>query len=302
MSKVAVIDLGTNTFHLLIADFDRMTGSLVVLWKERKQVRLASDGIGLISEAAIQRASKALRHFAKIIERHESMPVRAIGTAALRTASNAPVLLRRIEEETGLKVEVVDGMTEARLIYRGTQLLWGSAPDTRLIMDIGGGSVEFIAANDDIVYWTTSTPIGVAVLQHHFQVKDTLTPGVKAQIETFLDPHLQELQRVVDQHQIKTLIGASGTFDVVAAKCQVSSDAPYTIVSASRVHEIIGEINAMSYEQLVADPLIPSERVDMIVVALVLLEKVLSLGPMEGVAISRYALKEGVVADYFSFT
>ncbi|MBL7775172.1 MAG: guanosine-5'-triphosphate,3'-diphosphate pyrophosphatase, partial [Saprospiraceae bacterium] len=152
MPKHAVIDLGTNTFHLLIAERDP-AGAWSALHRDRLFVRLAESGIHHIGPAAYARGLEALLRFRQQLDRHAIAPetVLAYGTAALRTAANASDFLAELRRQTGIRAEVIDGHREAQLIFQGVRQAV-PFPDNRvLVMDIGGGSVELILAEGEQV-------------------------------------------------------------------------------------------------------------------------------------------------------
>jgi exopolyphosphatase/guanosine-5'-triphosphate,3'-diphosphate pyrophosphatase len=295
MRRVAVIDLGTNTFHLLIVE--QGDGHFKELERTRIYVKLALDGIEELSGAAMNRGMEALRSLMDIVGRYQIDMIRAIGTAALRTAKNAASYLARIEDEIGIKVEIIDGKEEARLIHLGVSLIWNKPDSPVLLMDIGGGSVEFIIADQHQFLWSASYPLGVAVLYRKFHTEDPISKDSAARLEHFVDEMVSELAIFLNKYQVKTLVGASGTFDVIGDLAGEGSQDRYFEVDVADVHSIIQEISLMSFEARSNDQRIPASRVDMIVVALLLLQKILSLSPFEKIGISAYALKEGVAAE-----
>ncbi|MEN0005954.1 MAG: hypothetical protein AAF798_17520, partial [Bacteroidota bacterium] len=116
--RFAVIDLGTNTFHLLITEA-LPAGGFSEVYRERKFTQLAEEGIETIGAAALQRGLKALQHFKQQLTAHQVEQVRAFGTAALRTASNGPDFIRQVAEEIGIDIQLISGTEEARLIHLG---------------------------------------------------------------------------------------------------------------------------------------------------------------------------------------
>ncbi|MCB0663459.1 MAG: hypothetical protein KDC24_12015, partial [Saprospiraceae bacterium] len=143
--KKAVIDLGTNTFHLLAVEIDE-NEQMHFLFRERIFVKLAEDGIQSIGPAPFQRAIKAMTVFKNKLDELGIDHFKAFGTAALRTATNGPDLIHAIKEKTGIEVALIDGLEEARLIHLGVSQAVPFDHTKQLIMDIGGGSVEFVIA------------------------------------------------------------------------------------------------------------------------------------------------------------
>ncbi len=297
----AALDLGTNTFHLLIAAADG-AGTFRECYRERRYVKLASDGIERISPRAWQRALDALTHFRRVIDRYDCAEVRAIGTAGLRAASNAVDFLDAIRREAALEVEVIDGQREAELIFKGTRLAVPMQPDRRyLIMDIGGGSVEFIICDGEKMYWAQSFPIGVAVLRRRFHRCEPIGPDEVVALRAFLDEQLEPLKVAIAAHGGPlSLVGASGTFDVLAHALAAQWVGPHARrVPTRAIAPLVERTLNATLEERLAMPEIPAERADMISVAFVLLQHVLALLPeREEVLVSDYALKEGMVAEW----
>ncbi len=149
--RYAVIDLGTNTFHLLIAEKQK-NHRFKELHRQRFFVKLAEEGIETIGAEPVKRGMQALKVFREIIDELKIKKIKAIGTAALRTASNGQQFLGAVKESFSLKVELIDGGREAELIYKGVVQAVPFQDQNYLLMDIGGGSVEFIIANQKRSY------------------------------------------------------------------------------------------------------------------------------------------------------
>lgn len=300
--RSAVIDLGTNTFHLLIVERPRKGRRWKPVFRERKYVKLAEDGIDEIGQAAFERALQAVKSFSEQLEAAK-VPldrVRAIGTAALRTAKNAPQLIEAIYTTAGIRVEIVSGDREARLIYQGVRQAV-PFPKTQpvLIMDIGGGSCEFILADDEQLYWEQSFPIGVAVLHNRFRHSDPILDTEIEQLEQYIDARLADLWDELHKHPTPVLAGASGTFDVI----------DMFLLDPNKKHPLYGHVTVEKflplYEKFLHSTLaerremrhLPPERVELIVVAVILIQRVLAHSGITDIFTSVYALKEGVLEE-----
>jgi len=302
MQKYAVIDLGTNTFHLLIVA-PSLKGKLTELHRERIFVKLAEEGIDRIAEAPFERGLKAMRHFKTILNRHEVTEVKAFGTAALRTATNAPFFIQKIKEETDITVDIIGGEQEARLIYQGVKQIVSFEKENGMIMDIGGGSVEFVVANKDGVIWSASFPIGVAVLTRKFHQIDPIPESAIQALRNFLDEILKPLQQVLSRHKVTNLIGASGTFDVLEAILAIPPNntltSTFPVEKFAPLHD---QIISTTLEERFNMTSIPDSRAEMIVTALILIRYILDLTKASKITVSAYAMKEGMLAEMFSKT
>ncbi|MBC8082509.1 MAG: phosphatase, partial [Hymenobacter sp.] len=169
--RLALIDMGTNTFHLLIVELpeERHAGPLVLL-RTKVGVRLGEGGIskGEIAPAAFARALHTLDAFQEEIELHQVTEVRATATSAVRVARNGPELVQTIFEQTGIRVEIITGEREAELIAIGVRQAVPLGREVHLIVDIGGGSVEFILADAATIFWKQSFEIGAQRLLDMF--------------------------------------------------------------------------------------------------------------------------------------
>lgn len=292
----AVIDIGTNTFHLLIVEPQAGPVPFREVFRESRFVKLAEEGIDQIGEAPFARGLETLEYFAGKLAEYQVSEVSAFGTAALRTALNGPDFLRRVKERTGLHIRTISGDQEAQLITKGVQLALGRITGRALIMDIGGGSVEFILLEDNQPIWARSFPVGVAVLYRRFHRHEPLLAVEGLAVRSFLDEQLQPLRAILDQKPVTHLIGAAGTFDVLA-----------NILPAGRQHGQSWVINLMGFEPLYSRLLgatgeerhamegVPADRADMIVVALVLVDYILRDFGIRQLTVSAYAMKEGMV-------
>ena len=295
----AVIDLGTNTFHLLIAAVNP-DDTIREVYRERIFVKLASEGIELIGPAPFARGIAALSHFRQVMQDHGVESVTAIGTAALRTAENGEVFVRTAELETGIVIRLIPGDTEAEYITRGVLAALPPLRDRILIMDIGGGSTEFIIASEDGVHWRRSFPLGVAVLQRAFHNTNPITEEEIGHLETFLSTHLGPLRDALQEFPTAHLVGAAGTFDVMAeilrdqgAEAHRTSHA-LTMEGLEDLHFRI--ISSTLEERLRFDG-IPPERADLIVVAMILIQFIIKLADIRKITVSDYAMKEGILLE-----
>lgn len=295
--KIAVLDLGTNTFHLLIANIAQ--GQYEILSRTRQYVYLAQDGIGNISEDAISRAEQAAHFFSRILKDEQVNQCRITSTAALRTATNGADLGQRISKILGWPVEIISGDREAELIYKGTALIHPfSTEHTSLIMDIGGGSVEFILVKNSKISWAQSFPIGIAVLKKHFHANDVISNPEILELRTFIKSALVDLDEQINQHQPVELIGASGTFDVIQA--QLGGDRANNLIESfpfSSFDNIYKTLGKSSTAERINNFQIPKTRAELIVVALELIHHIRQYPSLETLSVSAYALKEGLLAE-----
>jgi len=297
MSKYAVIDCGTNTFHLLIAQAKK-EGGFKEIYRERRYIKLAEEGIQTIGRQAYQRAIKALQDYAQIIQKHKVINTRVSGTAALRTASNGYELVEEAAISTGLKIDIIPGDAEAQLIYKGVEQAIGLQEDRWMIMDIGGGSVEFIIVDNQGVRWFESFPIGVAVTYKHFHKKEPISEEEITHLETFLAGQLANLHTALLRYPTSHLVGAAGTFDVIGNVLGMQKDTPYsTTIKLDGFPPFYTRLIRASQKErhLMSD--IPDDRADMIVVALILVDYIIKLAEINRLTVSDFSMKEGMLSE-----
>lgn len=296
-TSIAVIDLGTNTFHLLIARIVK-AGDFEEIYRERRFIKLAQDGIETIGSAPWKRGIQAMETFATQLKLHEVDRVRALGTAALRTATNGLDFVRQVLESTSIQIELIDGNEEARLIHLGASLAIPFDHMPRLIMDIGGGSVEFIIADAYRVHWAKSFPVGVAILFNQYYNTDPLS---STQIETLyaiLAKTIEPLARALEEHAVTELIGASGTFDVLEQYLgEFDPQCNCTVLPTEEYEKFQLQLLQMPLADRLAMERMPATRAEMLPVALILINVVIKLAGIHRVLVSPYALKEGVLAE-----
>jgi exopolyphosphatase/guanosine-5'-triphosphate,3'-diphosphate pyrophosphatase len=299
--RFAVIDIGTNTFHLLIAAPGENGQSLTEIYRSRHFIKLAEKGIEQLGAEALQRGMNALLFFRQQLDLHEvpDDQLIALGTAALRTASNGPAFREEVFRRTHINIQIISGDREAHLIARGAMMAIPVPKEKVLIMDIGGGSVEFIITDEKGVYWAQSFPVGVAVLYRNFHTSDPISPGEIERVRSFLSLQLQPLFAALQSFPADHLIGAAGTFDVIADHLAIDkkSDATYAPIKLEQFDTFFNKILKTTQQERYDMPEIPKDRADMIVVAVILIDLVLQMADIRQLTVSYYAMKEGMMAE-----
>lgn len=297
MPNYAVVDCGTNTFHLLIAA-PAADGSFTEVYRESRFVKLAEEGIGKIGEVAYQRALQTLVHYSQVIAQHEVVATRVSGTAALRTATNGPQFVEEVAARTGLVIHIIPGREEAQLIYRGVRDAIGPQAGRWLVMDIGGGSVEFIIVDEEGVRWFESFPVGVAVLYKQFHQTEPISAAEVEQIRLFLNSQLVDLQLALARFPTRHLVGAAGTFDVVANLLGKLCPTPHSAtVDLNGFKALYDRLLRSTRAERQVMPDVPADRADMIVVAVILIQLVLEKAQINQLTVSFFSMKEGMLAE-----
>ncbi len=299
MLPKAVIDLGTNTFHLLVAHCrDRV---LTTVHRERHFVKLARQGIERIHTGAVEDAMAAAHQFRHILSLHQVEDVSVLGTAALRMAENARDLNHQLEQILGHPIDVIDGNREAQLIARGVTALMDDKPGCHLIMDIGGGSVEFILMEGSRQVHHASLPIGVAILHHRFHKNDPILHTEIRALQAYIDRQLDPLRDHLRAQQIDHLIGAAGIYEVLAQRVEDQEDGlAMGYLEIGRLEALLETLRHQSLEERMRSADIPPERADLIVSSLLLINRIIFHFRPKRIAVSPYAMKEGRLLEMFA--
>jgi exopolyphosphatase / guanosine-5'-triphosphate,3'-diphosphate pyrophosphatase len=304
-NKIAIIDMGTNTFHLLIAESEGEAFNITL--RDRLAVKIGMGGIndGIITEDGIQRALVAMRSFKNTIEENEVGNVYAFGTSALRNARNREEVKLRIKDVTGIEINIISGEDEARFIYFGVKAALGLGNDRNLIVDIGGGSVEFIIADQDRIFWMESFEIGAQRLLERFQKNDPILDSEIKALDEYFSSSLIRLSEAINEFKPTVLVGSSGTFDTLSdIFCEKhniykSAEEVETPLSVQGFYHIYHDLIQKDRTQRMQIPGMIEMRVDMIVVACCLVRFLLDKFSFPRIRVSTYSLKEGVLA-YFN--
>lgn len=299
--KIAIIDMGTNTFHLLIAEADNR--GYHITYRERLPVKIGKDGInnGIITEHGLHRALLAMQSFRNTIDQQEVGMVYAFGTSALRNARNGDDVVNKIKAITGIETTIIDGDLEAEYICMGARAAM-DITEKSLIMDIGGGSVEFIISDNDRIYWKRSMEIGAQRLLERFQKNDPITPDEVIALDQHFGEVLTPLFEALQKFSPHILIGSSGTFDTLSDIFCITHDihkSPEEIetpLSLQGFYEIYESLLHKNRAERMEIPGMIEMRVDMIVVACCLIRYVLTHHLFKRIRVSTYALKEGVLS------
>ena len=191
--KVAAIDIGTNSTHLLVASVDTTLGTFSIDQAEKSTTRLGErdPDTGQLSAAAMQRGFDTLRRFCDLATSHSVEQIVTAATSAVREAPNGRDFLQKIKDGLGLEVDLVSGPEEARLIYLGvlSGMSFGDRP--HLLLDIGGGSTELILADGRDARALTSTRVGAVRLQRDFVKDDPIPPQRRSFLQAFIQGSLE---------------------------------------------------------------------------------------------------------------
>lgn len=301
--RVCVIDVGTNSFHTVIVDA-YPNGAYDVLDRFKEMVRLGERGtLGrILTEAAIDRSVRALRRVKLLAEGWGATEYLAYATSAVREAGNGGDFIVRVREATGIDVRVIHGDHEAYLIYQGVRRAVDMRAPT-LIVDIGGGSTEFIIATSERVFYRTSLKLGAARMASEFITTDPVDrsefTALRRHYRTVLEPVLAAARK----HGVRDVVGSSGTIENLSqVYLNHYGDPDLNIYQqsfdAGSFRQVTKMIMTSSRADRAAMKGIERKRLDQVVAGATLADVILKDMDVDRLRVSPNALREGMVEDY----
>jgi exopolyphosphatase/guanosine-5'-triphosphate,3'-diphosphate pyrophosphatase len=305
--RIAAADLGSNSFHLLVVQA-HPDGSFDTLVREKEMLRLGDvvARTGRITDAAAGAAVDCLRRFRQITENLDVDEVVAYGTAALREAEGSAELVDRMREEVGIRVRVISGHDEARLVFAAVRASIVIDPSPAVCLDLGGGSLEVTVGDAGGLLWSDSVKLGVARLTAELVRSDPLKPDdvkrVRKRVEHVLGPIADEVADL----EPRMLVGTSGTLCDLARMAAIRGGAD-PVALASSVNQLT--VSRAALEDVQAHLLelpsarraelagLESRRADLIPAGAILVNTALRLFGMDELTVGEWALREGMVLE-----
>lgn len=302
--RLAAIDLGSNSVHMVVADVSA-DGRIEVVDRVKEMVRLGRRAFttGALGNEATELAVRAVTTFGRLARARRVQKLRAVATSAVREARNGGAFVRRLERETGLPIEVISGLDEARLIFRAVRHALGlEEGGPYLLVDVGGGSVELTLVEDGRAVWMRSVPLGVARLTERFLPKDPPTGRQIRALERHVMRSIGDLLDRARRRGVVSAIGTSGTITTLAAMARAAQgEDPGRLHGASVTHD---QIHALRERLISVDararaelPGMDTKRVDLMPAAAVLLDAILTRTRVPTLKVCTWALREGVLLE-----
>ena len=299
---IAILDFGTNTFNLLIAE--RKERGFNILLSSKQPVKLGRGGIQVnrITPDAKERGFVAIHNHMEVIRNYEVDEIRAFATSAIRNAANGEEFIEEVYRRFGFRTRIIPGDREAELIYKGVRQAVNLGEENSMILDIGGGSIEFIICNKQGIVWKKSFELGMARLLELFSLSDPITSEEVRALENYFRLELAPLREAVRKERPRTLIGASGSFDtfqaIIRLRKGIDSDQFFgreiSLKDYTKLHKILVR---STREERAAMPGMEPVRVEMIVAATIFVSFVIRDCNISHLHHSEFALKEGVISE-----
>ncbi|QKW07023.1 Ppx/GppA family phosphatase [Streptomyces sp. NA04227] len=327
MTRVAAVDCGTNSIRLLVADADPATGELTDLDRRMQIVRLGQgvDRTGRLAPEALERTFAACHEYAALIKEHGAERLRFVATSASRDAENRADFVRGVLDILGVEPEVISGDQEAEFSFTGaTRELAGreregaSAERSRqkggggrreglelpfLVVDIGGGSTEFVVGEQH-VRAARSVDVGcVRMTERHLvhdgKVADPPGPARIAAIKADIEAALDEVERTVPLHEARTLVGLAGSVTTVAAislglSAYDSAAIHHSRISRAQVDAVTERMLTSTHAERAAIPVMHPGRVDVIGAGALVLRTIMERTGAREVVVSEHDILDGI--------
>ena len=309
LRRIAAIDIGTNSFHLLVAAVDPKLRTFRIIQAEKATTRLGERDpeTGELTEAAVQRGMETLRQFRDLAASHRVEQIVTAATSAVREAPNGRDFLQTILDDLGMEVDLVSGPEEARLIYLGvlSGMPFGDRP--HLLLDIGGGSTELILADGRDARALTSTRVGAVRLQRDFVRDDPMPPQRRSFLQAFiqgsLEPAVDKVRRRIKPGETPVLVATSGTAMAIGSLAASEEERPPRKLHGYRVtrqslNQVVDRLITMTPAQRRELAPINDRRAEIIVPGALILQTTMKMLGVEEFVLSERALREGLIVDW----
>ncbi len=309
LRRIAAIDIGTNSFHLLVAAVDPKLRTFRIVQAEKVTTRLGERDpeTGDLTVEAMRRGLETLRQFRDLSASHQVEQIITAATSAVREANNGRDFLQTILDELGMEVDLVSGPEEARLIYLGvlSGMPFGDCP--HLLLDIGGGSTELILADGRDARALTSTRVGAVRLQRDFVKDDPMPPQRRSFLQAFiqgsLEPAVDKVRRRIKPGETPVLVATSGTAMAIGSLAASEEERPPRklhgyCVTRQRLDRLVDRLIKMTPGQRRELAPINDRRAEIIVPGALILQTTMKMLGVEELVLSEQALREGLIVDW----
>jgi exopolyphosphatase/guanosine-5'-triphosphate,3'-diphosphate pyrophosphatase len=307
--RLAAIDIGTNSFHLVITEVNPAAGKFKILGREREVVRLGSGSTDMkyLSQEAILRGIETLKRFRGLSD-SAGASLRAIATSAVREAKNQNEFIKRAANEAGVKIEVASGFEEARFIYLGVLQALPVFDKRILLIDIGGGSTEFLIGHRREIYYDNSLKLGAIRFTQRFFESDKIESREIKECRKYIRGIMNPVMRQLKDYLFDTVVGSSGTIVSIGSMVNVTRNSPADSSSSRRInnftftkdelYEVVEKITeARTNKQRSKIPGLDPARADIITAGVLILEQIFRELKIKELTVSDFALREGIILD-----
>lgn len=298
VKHLAALDLGTNTFILIIS---RADNPFPPVYKAEKGVFLGKGGLKnkTILPDALKRAKNVLKEYSDILKKYNIIQISAVATEAIRNAKNGSEIIEKLDTEIPSLIQKISGTREAKLVWAGVASTGLLTDKTAMILDIGGASTEVIIANKNQIKWLKSYKVGVSRALELFPIKDPPSKEDLFALSVYFKSKMQGLNDILVRYQPDMLIGSAGSFDSWRKNQEIKKNdsAPYYKFDTHKIIDLIRKINKTSLKNRMTIKGIPEIRKETIVPAGVLIQNLLDIYNFNTLYQSDYSLAEGLIKE-----
>jgi exopolyphosphatase/guanosine-5'-triphosphate,3'-diphosphate pyrophosphatase len=293
---VAAVDLGSNSFHMIVCSL--IDGKLQTIDRLREMVRLAAglDKKNVLDQDTQKRALACLERFGQRIRDFPADSVRAVGTNTLRNAKNAHQFIEKAEKALNHPIHVISGVEEARLIYQGVANSIGSSAEMRLVVDIGGGSTEYIIGKDDQPRKKDSISMGCVTMSNRFFERGKLSKNDFNKALLFAEQRLEPFQNKFHRKHWEIAIGSSGTWRSIDKVLQAKNWSNNGITMSGLEH-LVNRIKQSSHINELELPGLDPERLPIFPGGVAIAYATFKTLDIDQMSVSDGALREGLIHD-----
>ena len=301
----AAIDIGTNSFHLIIVK-EKDDGSFEIVDREREVMRLGSNSnkdFRFISPDEIEKAIDILSGFKKLSNKYKAK-IRAVATSAVREAKNKNEFISEVLNETGIVVDTIDGKHEAKLIFLGAKKALNLSKKKVLCVDIGGGSTEIILGKNGEPVFAESIKIGAVRMSKKFFPDYILSNSVINDCEKYIEHQIISNKNILFNSTFDIAVGTSGTIQsaasIIRSRLGKNRDRSLNgfIFNANQLRVITHEVlSAKSIHDRQKIKNMDKKRADILPAGLIILNKIIELFNLKNITVSEYALREGIILE-----
>jgi exopolyphosphatase/guanosine-5'-triphosphate,3'-diphosphate pyrophosphatase len=305
--NITVFDIGTNSIHMLIAKI-QPGHAFKILEREKDTTRLGDGSFEkrCLRKPSMRRALNVIEQFYRMSKKYRVKRSIGVATSAVRDAKNGKQFIKEVYKRTGIRIRIVSGDEEGRLIELAARSNMDMEGKRTLVVDIGGGSMELIAGDGKKHYFLESFPLGVTRLTDHFLRKDP--PSVKQikKLEKHIEKVLGRAVKKIRKYEVSCVIGTAGTLINLGSMIYESENARplkitrHHLLKKKQLEKLHEQIAGLSIRERLNFPGLDSKRADIILAGSILVRTLMRLLRIEEIVLSKRGIREGVILDFIA--
>lgn len=296
----AILDLGSNTFNLLITKLENK--NFLILEEIKLPVKISEDAFinNLLTDKAMQRGVKAIQQHIDATKKYPNISILGFATSAIRSTKNGKSFIEKLNKKFNLNIQIISGLQEAQTIYAGV-IKAINFSDPFLMCDIGGGSTEIAIANKQNINFIKSYDLGVARIKSMFNPSYPLSKEKIDEIKNYYLSQIKDLIESLKMHPTTTIVGSAGTFDSLVQMVELNSidkiEKNKTSAKVSRLafYQIYSALLPLNLQELKRFAGLPAFRAEFIILGFIFIDTLLDITGSTQIIQSNYSLKEGFI-------